>query len=154
MKPLVGLMVRVLQVMLRLTVWLVMLMVTPLQVMVLGVGPRVGDRWPVLSVGLRQSWQRVLWGLLAGLSPGPGGVCRLRWWSGSSPILAEGAHGDVHGWGLGGDATVYSVPVDADGEGAVGDVPGGGAVGEGAAVDATGDGATGVADGDGVAAVQ
>ena len=104
--------------------------------------------------GSRHSWQRVSRALLAGLSAGLGGVCRLRCCGDSSLTLAEGAVGEVDGEGARGDA-VYSVSGDVDGEGAVGDVLGGGgagdADGEGAAVGATVEGAAGVADGEGVA---
>ena len=93
----------------RVMVPLVMLMVRVLQVVVLGVGPRVGDHLPVLGVGPRHSWRRALGALLAGLSAGPGGVCCLPFWSGSSPILAEGVAGNVDGEGPACDATVYSV---------------------------------------------
>ena len=100
-------MLRVLQVMLRLTVSLVMLMV--MQVLVLGVDPCAGGRWPVVGVGPGHSWQRALGALLAGLPAGPGGVCHLRCLGGSSLILAEGAAGDVDGGGAAGDATASLV---------------------------------------------
>ena len=54
----------------------------------------------------------LLWALLAGLPAGPGGDCRLLVLSvlgGSSPILAEGAAGDVIGGGAAGDAMVSLV---------------------------------------------
>ena len=102
--PLVMPMVRVLQVMLRLTVPLVLMMVRALQVMVQGVGPHVSGSLLVLGVGSRHSWRRAWRALLAGLLAGPGGVCRLRCSAGSSPILAEA--GDVAGKGAAGDAMV------------------------------------------------
>ena len=67
-----ALMVRVLQGMLRLTVPLPMTMVRAFQVMVLGVGPRLGGCW--------RFWA---WAL-ATPDGGPGG----RWWSVGSPFLA------------------------------------------------------------------
>ena len=140
---------------LRLTVPLVMLMVRVLQVMVLRARPCVGGRWPVLGVGACHSWRRVLPVLLANWSAGAGGFCRLRCFGGSSPILAEGAAGDVNDEGAGIDATVHSVLGDADCAGAVVDVPGGGAAedadSEGAAVGATLDGAAAVDEREGVA---
>ena len=78
MVPLVMRMVRVLQAMLRLTVPLVILMV--MQVLILGVGLRVGGRWPVVGMGPRHFWRGVMGALLAGLPAGPGSVCRLRFW--------------------------------------------------------------------------
>ena len=54
----------------------------------------------------------LLWALLAGLPAGPGGVCILVVLSvlcGSSPILAEGAAGDVVGGGPAGGAMVSLV---------------------------------------------
>ena len=54
----------------------------------------------------------LLWVLLAGLPAGAGGVCCLLVLSvlgGSSPILAEGAAGDVIGGGAAGDAMVSLV---------------------------------------------
>ena len=54
----------------------------------------------------------LLWALLTGLPAGPGGVCRLLVLSvlgGFSPFLAEGAAGDVLGWGIPGVAMVSLV---------------------------------------------
>ena len=58
-------MVRMLQVMLRLTMPLVMMMVRAPQVMVLGVGPHVCGRLLVLGVGRRPSWRSAWRALLA-----------------------------------------------------------------------------------------
>ena len=54
----------------------------------------------------------LLWTLLAGLAAGPGGVCRplaLSVLGRFSPFLAEGAAGDVVGWGIAGVAMVSLV---------------------------------------------
>ena len=116
-------MVRVLQVMLRLTVPLVTMMVRVLQVAVLGVGPCVGGCWPVLGVGARHSWQRARWAaLLAGLPASPVGASGVAGGEGAvSDVLGVGVACDVVGEGAAGDATAVAVSGDAYGEGVAGD---------------------------------
>ena len=102
---------------------------------VLGVGPRVGDLWLVLGLSHHYSWQGAWWAAL--LAGGP-----------ASPV---GASGDADGEGAVGDVVGVGVAGDADGEGAAGDAPGdvvgeggvGGALGVGVAGDADGLGAAG-----------
>ena len=109
-----------------LTMALVITTVTVLQVMVLGVGPRMGCWLVVLGVAPRHCWRRVWWAFLVGWLAGPAGVGRLSCVGSSSPILVDGAAGDADREGHAGDGVV-----DANGEGVAGVVPGD-AEGEGA----------------------
>ena len=113
--------------MLWFTVPLVMTIVRVLQVVVLGVGPRVGRLWLVLGLGHHYSWPGAWW------------VALLVGWP-ASPV---GASGDVHGEGAVGDVLAIGVSADADGEGAAGDatsvVVSGDAYSKGVADDPSGD---------------
>ena len=121
--PLMMPMGRVLQMMLRLTVLLVMMMVRVLQVLVLGVGPCLGGRWPVLGVGPSHSWMgawRVT--LLAGWPTSPVSASGDTDGEGAvGDILGVVVTGDADGEGVAGDAMRVAVSADACGEGAFGD---------------------------------
>ena len=127
---------------------------------VLGVGPHVGDPCAVLGLGSCYSWLGARWpALLAGLPASPAGAF--------DDADGEGAVGDVLGVEVADDAgdeaaaghaTVVAVSGDAYGEGVAGDAPGdvvgergvGGAPGVGVAADVNGEDATGDALVDGV----
>ena len=74
------------------TVPLMMMIVRVPQVVVLGVGPGVGGRWPLMGVGRCYSWLGAQWvALLAGWPPSPARAL--------GDADGEGAVGDILCWG-------------------------------------------------------